>query len=448
VAAYAVIVAAVNLQFPAMDIARSRVFTAVFVVAVVVAFGPLHRRVQRLVDRHFYRVRLDYKSAVLAISNDLTSFLDLKEIIVRILHAARDIMFIDSAGVILLDPGNERCEALFVHDGPGGSKEEEYVEECLDINDPLMELMEREKKPLTVYDLVENRRFKPVREACKSRFEALRAVLAVPLIYQGNLKGVLALGRKKSGRFYAAEDIDLLNTLARQGAIAIENARLVEKMRQEDVIKANLSRYLSPQVVDQVIRNQMPVGLGGDRKNVAVLISDIRGFTELTSSQPPERLVGILNEYFTAMAGIIFGNQGSLDKYVGDAIVAVFGGHIPQANPTSSAVKASIDMVDRMIRLNEGWSKAYDRFSMEIGIGIDTGEVFIGNVGSPERMEFTVLGDAVNVASRLSELAGPRQILLSDRAAAALGGVVGIRELELGTTKSVPGQPRILEVVK
>lgn len=445
VGVYALIVAALNLSIPATDIARSRVFTVLFAIVVVIAFRPLHERVQRLVDRRFYRVKLDYKSAVVSISNDLTSLLNLDEIIIRIIHAVRDVMFIDSAGVILLEPEVEECQALFIHDGPDETSEEKFETNCLDPKDPLIVLMKQEKRVLTIYDLEEDPKFAQVREPCTESFNTLKAVVALPLIFQDEVKGVLALGRKKSGRFYAREDIDLLVTLASQGAVAIENARLAEKMRQEYVIRTNLARYLSPQVVDQVIQNRVAVDLGGERKNVAVLISDIRDFTELTKAQPPDRLVAILNEYFTEMAGIIFDNQGSLDKYVGDAIVAVFGSLIPLENHTANAVKASIDMVNCMTQLNMKWFDEFDGFSMEIGIGIDTGEVFLGNVGSPERMEFTVLGTAVNTASQLSELARPRQVLLSEAVAAAQDGECAIRELE-GFMGQL-GDQRIFEVV-
>jgi len=107
--------------------------------------------------------------------------------------------------------------------------------------------------------------------------------------------------------------------------VAIENARLADQMKVEEAARTNLARYLSPQIVDQIIKKDVQVNLGGDRKVVTVLFSDIRNFTRITETLPPDQLVQLLNEYFTEMAKIIFENQGSLDKYIGDAIVAVFG---------------------------------------------------------------------------------------------------------------------------
>jgi len=259
-----------------------------------------------------------------------------------------------------------------------------------------------------------------VKEPCGQRFSEMAASLAIPLVYQDQVKGVLALGYKKSGHFYTRDDIDLLQTLANEGAVAIENARMVEQMRKEETVRTNLARYLSPQIVDQIIEKDMRVNLGGDRKVVTVLFSDIRNFTSITETRPPDQLVQILNEYFTEMAGIIFENQGSLDKYIGDAIVAVFGSLIPLENSAAHAVTAAIEMMNRLPALNDRWMRDYG-FTMHIGIGVNTGEVFLGNVGSPERMEFTVIGDAVNVASRLSGVAKPGQILVASSTRKAFG---------------------------
>ena len=129
-------------------------------------------------------------------------------------------------------------------------------------------------------------------------------------------------------------------------------------MKNEELVRANLARYLSPQIVDQIIKNDVQVNLGGDRKEVTVLFSDIRNFTAISESMELE-------------------------------------------NSAEAAVKASVEMMQEMVRLNENWKDQYG-FNMEMGIGVNTGEVFLGNIGSPERMEFTVIGDTVNTASRFS----------------------------------------------
>jgi class 3 adenylate cyclase len=242
----------------------------------------------------------------------------------------------------------------------------------------------------------------------------------IPFSVNEVLSGGIGLGEKILGDGYSKDDRELLDTMASQGAAAIRNALLLDRMKKEEIIRVNFSRYLSPQIVDRIVKHDVQVNLGGDRKVVTVLFSDIRNFTAITESRPPDQLVAILNEYFTEMAKIIFENQGSLDKYIGDAIVAVFGSLVPLENPARNAVEASIQMMKRLPDLNERWRKQFN-FSMHIGIGVNTGEVFLGNIGSPERMEFTVIGDAVNVASRLSGLAKKGQILVTRETLALLG---------------------------
>jgi adenylate cyclase len=285
-----------------------------------------------------------------------------------------------------------------------------------------------------------------VKEPCSQRFSEMGAIMVMPFIYQDEVKGVLSLGNKKSGHFYTREDIDLLETLANHGAIAIENARLVDQMEKELIVRTNLSRYISPQVVEQIIKKDRQVNLGGNRKNVTVLISDIRHFTRITEIYSPDKLVQILNEYFTDMAKIIFENQGSLDKYIGDAIVAVFGSLIPLENAAQSAIRAAVQMMKRMNALNESWMQNY-RLVMNIGIGINTGEVFLGNVGSPERMEFTVIGDTVNVASRFSDIAKEGQILISRNTLASLSSDIKYKELPPTVVKGKTGKLEVFEIV-
>lgn len=242
-------------------------------------------------------------------------------------------------------------------------------------------------------------------------------------------------------------DLRLLLSYATQTAYFLESRELSEKMKEEETVRTNLARYLSPQIVEQVINNKVEVDLGGDRKVVTALFSDIRGFTTLSETMPPEKLVAILNEYFNEMADIIFHYQGSLDKYIGDALIAVFGSLVEVANPVKNAVQCSVQMMKRMPMLNSKWEKEHDGFRMDIGIGINTGDVFLGNIGSMERMEFTVIGDAVNTASRFSDLAEPGQILLTQSSAQVLDEPALLNELNPVKVKGKSKEQRVYEVI-
>jgi class 3 adenylate cyclase len=429
---------------PALGDNAGKVFPIIFAVMIVFLFNPINRRVQEIVDKLFYRKKFDYKDTVLSVSNALTSVLNIDEIMKRIIDTLRTEMFIDRAGVILLQPQRE-CRALFIAERTE-RKEDEIVEQCLPSDDPLVSLVSTEKKLITKYDIDEAPRYSSVRESCGERFSGMQASVAIPLVYKNNVTGILALGYKKSGHFYSREDIHLLETLANQGAIAIENAKMAEQMKKEETVRTNLSRYLSPQIVDSIVKENVRVNLGGDRKVVTVLFSDIRNFTSITESRPADQLVRILNEYFTEMAGIIFANQGSLDKYIGDAIVAVFGSLIATENPAQNAVTTAVEMMKRMPQLNEKWLKEYG-FSMSMGVGINTGEVFLGNIGSPERMEFTVIGDTVNVASRFSGLARAGQILVTRETRDVLGPEIQCVELPPAQVKGKAEKMEVFDIV-
>jgi class 3 adenylate cyclase len=420
------------------------IYPIFFALLVVFFYSPINQKVQDLVEKLFYRKTFDYKDTVLSVSNALTSVLNIDEIMKRIIGTLRTEMFIDKAGVILLEP-RKACRALFITEH-AERKEDQIVEQCFPSDDPLVSLVASEKKLITTYDIAEAPRYSAVRESCGERFSGMKASVAIPLIYKNSVTGILTLGYKKSGQFYSREDIHLLETLANQGAVAIENAKMAEQMKKEEIVRTNLSRYLSPQIVEQVIHKDVNLDLGGDKKVVTVLFSDIRNFTKISEKYNPEQLVSILNEYFTEMAGIIFEHQGSLDKYIGDAIVAVFGSLIPLENSARNAAQAAIQMMKYMPKLNEKLGEQHG-LAMDIGIGINTGEVFLGNIGSPERMEFTVIGDAVNVASRFSGLAKPGQILITRESLASLGTDLPYRELPPTEVKGKTGKMDVFQIM-
>lgn len=351
-------------------------------------------------------------------------------------------MFINSSSVMLLNPALAEYQVCLAD----GERKNEIQKITLKKEQPLIQIIEKEKKELTKYDILEDPKYQNVCEDCSRNFETLNANLMVPLVFQDEVIGIINLGEKKSGKSYNREDIDLLLTLANQSAVAIKNARLADQMKSEEAVRANLARYLSPQIVEQVIKKDVQVNLGGDRKVVTVLFSDIRNFTRISESLPPDKLVELLNEYFTEMAKIIFQNQGSLDKYIGDAIVAVFGSLIPLENPGRTAVQAAIQMMKELSSLNEKWKNQYG-FRMDIGIGINTGEVFLGNIGSPERMEFTVIGDTVNIASRFSDIAKAGQILITKETLASLSADIGHKELPPTEVKGKTGKLEVFEIL-
>jgi len=146
---------------------------------------------------------------------------------------------------------------------------------------------------------------------------------------------------------------------------------------------------------------------------VVIFFSDIRGFTPMSEKMGPDEIVTLLTEYFTEMVEIIFENDGTLDKFIGDAIMAIWGAPVPHEDDADRAMRAAVEMQRVLGELNKKW-KEQGRQKVQIGVGINFGEVFAGNIGSDRRLEYTVIGDAVNTASRLCSKAGPGEIIISE----------------------------------
>jgi len=176
--------------------------------------------------------------------------------------------------------------------------------------------------------------------------------------------------------------------------------RYITEEREKKKIRGAFQYYLTPSVINEILQNPSKLKLGGDKKQLSVLFSDIRGFTSLSEKLTPEELVHLLNEYLTAMTNVVFRYEGMLDKYIGDAVMAVFGAPLEQPDHALRACRTALGMIAELRRVREKWT-AEGRPDVNIGVGINTGEMVVGNMGSEMRFDYTVMGDSVNLASRL-----------------------------------------------
>lgn len=176
--------------------------------------------------------------------------------------------------------------------------------------------------------------------------------------------------------------------------------KFVLENRSKEKVKSAMGKFMSEDVMKRVVQNIDNLGLGGKKSTVTVLFSDIRGFTSMSEQMSAQQVSEILNEYFTEMEPIITKYNGIINKFIGDAVMAIFGEPIQDKNHAQNAVKCAYAMLQRVKELQKKWTKE-GKPKIEIGIGINTGEVFVGNIGSVNRMEYTVIGDTVNLASRL-----------------------------------------------
>jgi len=236
------------------------------------------------------------------------------------------------------------------------------------------------------------------------------------------LKGVDEVGKGNLTTRVEVKTHDELGVLAR--SFNEMTAGLADKERVTNL----LGKYVAPQVAKKLLSNQGNLGLAGERRECVVMFTDIRGFTAFSENMAPEKLVAELNEYFTQMVDVVFEHEGTLDKFIGDAIMAVWGAPVPFEDKELRAVKCALKMQDTLrmlsvVRVSKGQAP------LSMGIGLNCGVVVSGNLGSDKRTDYTVIGEEVNLASRLCSKAAPSQVLISESMFRKLKGLVEMKAL-------------------
>lgn len=208
-----------------------------------------------------------------------------------------------------------------------------------------------------------------------------------------------------------SDELGVLSEAMNQAAANLESSE--RQLRTEWAIRADLGRYLPAPIVEKIVRREQDMALGGKRQTITVVFADVVAFTPLTETLPPEAIVSLLNELFTVLTEVVFRHGGTVDKFIGDCVMALFGAPEPQLDHAQAAVRAAEDMLSFVESANTRWEDQFGT-QIQIAIGIHSGLAIIGNIGSSRRMEYTAIGDVVNTAARLETLAQPRQILVTD----------------------------------
>lgn len=248
--------------------------------------------------------------------------------------------------------------------------------------------------------------------------QGVRSTICAPLVGESRVHGAIYADRLDPFASFKPDDLELISAVAAQTAIAVENARAHERLAREEVARANYSRFLPEYVVKQMLENPESFKLGGVNQTITILFADIRGFTRISEHAPPEKIVSLLNRYFSAMTDIIFAHGGTLDKYLGDGLMALFGAPTTTPEDASNALNAAVAMQRRLLGINAELVK--DGLpEVGVGMGLHTGEVTVGYIGSERRSEYTAIGDSVNTASRLESNSKGGEILITDATAKA-----------------------------
>jgi adenylate cyclase len=391
--------------------------------------------------------KLEQENHLLSVLYDtgrvLQSRHSIEDIVSEILTLAFRIDGVERAFVMLLgEDGNINKQTDVRYRRPPEKNEPQII-----FSRAVLERMKVEKVPILITDLSSDERF---RASESMRVSGLRSAMCAPLVVsatdpQGRLAGVLYVDNMERTAAFTQEELNVFALVASQAASAIDNAMAHQKIARQSLERAALERFLAPEVVELVAANPHQVALGGANQRVSILFADIRGFTSLSETLPPDRIVEILNEYFTRVTEVIFDHGGTLDKYMGDGLMALFGAPFSKGDDALNAVKAALDIQSLMTELNRdaalrNWPE------LRVGIGVNTGVVTAGNIGSPKRLDYTVIGDAVNISSRLCGKAAPGEVLVSESTAAEVMANFDLAALEPVQMKGKSQAMRVFSV--
>lgn len=344
--------------------------------------------------------RLD---AMYQITRLIASDFDLNSRLAKVLDKAIEVMEAERGFVMLRDEARNTLQVSVARE----------MGQDLQASSPSMGIAGKaalDGEPVLMADAGSNNEFGGRDSIIRQR---ILSAMAVPLKVEDRILGSIYVDTRAATVKFNEEDLELFASLASQSALAIENVRLCQQMVEEEKKRANLGRFLSPAIVDVIMNQAEELVLGGRDLMVTTMFCDIRGFTSISESITAKMLIDLLNDHFTAMTNIVFEYGGTLDKYNGDEVMALFGAPFNAEDDALRAVKAALAMKQKNLEMNE-LRKLENQPTFDIGIGIATGEVIAGYIGSPERMDFTVIGDRVNTASRLCSIARAGQIVIAD----------------------------------
>ncbi len=260
----------------------------------------------------------------------------------------------------------------------------------------------------------------------------IESAMYAPLLWKHDVLGVVCVDSCNATVVFTSDDLLLLRAVAHHAAIAVANLRLQEELQREAKRLGNLLKLVSPQIAERLMQHRGPLRLGGEFCQATILFSDIRGFTNLSATMSPGDVTEMLEDYFGRLAPIVFKHGGTIDKFVGDAILAVFGSPKPDDEQQAHAILAAREMQRAMQEVNAQRAARGQRTG-ELGIGIHCGEVVHGLIGTAERMEFTVIGDAVNRASRYCDGALAGEVLLSPAVHQRVWNLVEVEQTAITT---------------
>ncbi|HXL09931.1 MAG TPA: adenylate/guanylate cyclase domain-containing protein [Gemmatimonadales bacterium] len=343
-------------------------------------------------------------SLLLEISKELSKQQELDRLLDKVVDFTFQIMNVDRVSILLLEDKSGELVPRVSKGKTGSAAASKHVPQSI------ARKAVEERVAILSDNAAADERFK----GKSILIQSVRSAMCTPLMgTDQQVLGILYVDNLTATHSFADEDLEFLIAFGSLAAVGIENSRRSERLQREALVLSNFQRYFSPNIA-QVIAQQQDAGrLPSEKRPVVIFFSDIRGFTPMSETMSPEGIATLLTDYFTEMVEIVFENGGTLDKFIGDAIMALWGAPIAHEDDADRAMQCALDQLTALESMNTKWKDA-GRPELGVGIGINFGEVFAGNIGSDRRLEYTVIGDAVNTANRLCRTAGPNEILISE----------------------------------
>ncbi len=361
-------------------------------------FAPVEQiQDENQLKRDYERLRIGHE-----FSNYVRLERDLNELLGRILQIAFDLIPCDNGVILLRDPQSQELVIQAMRQRkPGQGK--------VLVSDTLLAQVQATKEGVLTSDAIADERFQSSHSIITL---GVRSAMAVPLLSSSGdeVKGIMFLDSRERIAAFTTKDLEVLSAIAAQASVALENSEYARALEHEAAQRAQLSRFLSPALVEQAARGNIELSKGGVLSELTILFSDIRGFTSISEKLPAQEVVKMLNDYFELMVDILFEHNGILDKFIG----------VKRPDDATQAVRAAVKMQARLKEWNED-RVASGKQPIKIGIGLHTGQVVVGNMGSNKALSYTAIGDGVNLASRLCGVAREDMVVISEECAQRAG---------------------------
>lgn len=407
-------------------------------------FGVSLTRLNQVLDNRFAEIR-----ALSEITTEINEGLFLDDVLNHVYDTFRNIIPYDRIGFALLEDGPKKLADKVVRAYWARSEFPKILLRkgyALPLGDTSLGEVLRSGKPRIINDLEEYLEKHPNSDSTRRIVkEGVRSSLTCPLIAKGETVGFMFFSSRKKD-IYREAHINLFVGIAGQLALTLEKSKLYQDLTiRNEFIRKLFGRYISNEIAEALLANPDALKMGGKECTVTVLMSDIRGFTKMSEHLTPEQVVAVLNNHLDVMVGVIREHGGTIDNFIGDAIMVLFGAPLAREDDIERAIACALAMQEAMKTVN-GRNLVSGLPEIQMGIGINTGDVVAGNIGSETHAKYSVIGAPVNLSARIESIAKAGQVLISEQTYREVEDIVDIKGTQEAKVKGVERSISVFEV--